>query len=96
MGDEETVIDFDTKNLDFLKLYVYIKQDLHLLKKAQLLYKSDVGEYLTENISLDWLHLIDSHGFFVWLTMKQKQKQKYNSRNYDVVFRLVIEKHTSR
>jgi len=60
-----------------------------------MVYKKGHEEYIAENLSLDWVRIVDSQQFFKWLEVKKLQKQTYNIKNYNIAFKLEI-KHTYR
>lgn len=71
----------------------FIGQEFNLIDKVQLLYIGSTHEYLTENISLDWLANVDAHTFFKWYELKKAQKQRYNTQSYDIVIRIYVDAH---
>lgn len=77
-------------------IYEKIKYNFNSLTKLQLIYKKNTIEYITENISLDWMRWVDSQQFFNWLELKKTQKQQYNIKNYTLAFRLELNIHTNR
>jgi hypothetical protein len=63
------------------------------IRRAHIVYKKANKEYITELISLEWLLLVDSHSFFIWIELKKIQKQKYNIQNYDIIIKVFLDAH---
>lgn len=82
--------DYDLGRIDAVTLYTEIIKARGELTKAQILYVGGGKEYSAENISLDWLSVVDAHTFFVWIELKKAQKQRYNVQSYIIIFRLYL------
>lgn len=90
------VLLLDVEAISPLTIYSVIREGLQGIIRVQIIYKYDEREYVSENISLGWLHAINSHDFFVWLEYKRAQKQKYNIQNYAILLRVELKSHTNR
>ncbi len=82
---------FDLENDDYLEIYKYTKLHIYSILSAQILYKQGVNIHITENVSIDWLQIVDIHTFFTWINFKKTQKQKYNTQLYELKLRFLHE-----
>lgn len=96
MNNFNLTIEYNIENHNFLDIFKSIKSKFSTISKVQIVFKKENNEYITENISLDWLFCIDSHSFYRWLEFKKTQKQKYNVQDYDIILKLILNSHTNR
>lgn len=89
-------LECEEQSSNIIKIYEEIKQNLADIKKLQIIYKKEKIEHVTENISLDWINIVDSHHFFKWLEIKIAQKKKYNTQEYQIVICMELNLHTYR
>lgn len=82
--------DYNLENYNPVTIHSEIKKYSDKIEKAQIIYAGEDREFTTENISLDWLNIVDSHNFYIWIKFKLIQKQKYNTQNFAIILRLQL------
>lgn len=84
------LIEYDLEQINSIVLFSKLRSLPAPLIDARIIYRERLGglEYITENISPQWLETVDAHTFYVWVELKRAQKQKYNIQQYQIILKL--------